>query len=252
MVGCGATATLYHSPMVAQRGPTPAAFARIPEKPKLPVMTSADTTVPLRWLELLSSRLCHDLISPVSAIGNGVELIEEMGADMLDDALSLIGDSARRASGRLAVFRVALGAAGGQAGLDPNDVIQAVTGAFKGGKVTLAIQPEVASWLGTRKGGAGKVLAGLVLVAEETVPFGGQVAVDINDQDRLVIRAQGRRAGFEHGNDLALAGDLPESELGPRTVLSAVVARLASAYGFEIEAQSEADVITLTVTANGS
>jgi histidine phosphotransferase ChpT len=51
----------------------------------------------LRVLELLSSKLCHDLISPVSAINNGVELIEDIGGDVVDEAMSLIGN--KRGSG---------------------------------------------------------------------------------------------------------------------------------------------------------
>ncbi|MSP89576.1 MAG: hypothetical protein EXQ92_12320 [Alphaproteobacteria bacterium] len=65
-----------------------------------------------RVLELLMSRVCHDLISPVGAVVNGVELIEDGGADMTDDAMALIAKSARQASRRLQFFRMAYGAAG--------------------------------------------------------------------------------------------------------------------------------------------
>lgn len=209
-------------------------------------MSRVETTLPVRWVELLSSRLCHDLISPVSAIGNGVELIEEMGGDMLDDALALIGDSARRASGRLSIFRIALGTAGGQAGLEPADVLRALEAAFDGGKVSLSVDPPVAERLGTMPDGAGKLLACLVLVAEETVPFGGRIDVTTCGTTGLQAMATGRRAGFEHGNDAALAGTLPEADLGPRTILSAVVARLALCYGFGLAASAEAERVVLS------
>lgn len=211
-------------------------------------MPPVETSLPVRWVELLNSRLCHDLISPVSAIGNGVELIEETGGDMLDDALALIGDSARRASGRLSIFRIALGAAGGQAGLEPGDVLRALEAAFDGGKVSLSVGPSVADRLGTMPDGAGKLLACLVLVAEETVPFGGRIDVVTRGSDGLQAIATGRRAGFEHGNDAALAGLLADEDLGPRTILPAVVARFAVAYGFSLAASAEAERVVLSAT----
>ena len=58
---------------------------------------------PLRLAELLAARLCHELAGPLAAIGNGVELIAEEGAAAAADAVGLVADSARRASGRLQV-----------------------------------------------------------------------------------------------------------------------------------------------------
>ena len=65
---------------------------------------------------LLCSRVCHDIISPVGAINNGLELLDEGGAD--EDAMNLIRASARNASARLQFARIAFGAAG--AGLIAN------------------------------------------------------------------------------------------------------------------------------------
>ena len=59
---------------------------------------------------LLCSRVCHDIISPVGAINNGLELLDEGGAD--EDAMNLIRASARNASARLQFARIAFGAAG--------------------------------------------------------------------------------------------------------------------------------------------
>ena len=59
---------------------------------------------------LLCSRVCHDIISPVGAINNGLELLDEGGAD--EDAMRLIRQSARNASARLQYMRIAFGAAG--------------------------------------------------------------------------------------------------------------------------------------------
>ena len=62
-------------------------------------------------LELLASRICHDLISPVGAVNNGVEFLEEMGADAGAEAIQLIAHSARQASVRRpSAFAMALAA----------------------------------------------------------------------------------------------------------------------------------------------
>ena len=72
-------------------------------------------TVELRVLHLLCARLCHDLVGPVGAISNGIELVQEFGADMEKDAFDLIAGSAKRVAGELQFFRVAYGLAAGMA-----------------------------------------------------------------------------------------------------------------------------------------
>jgi len=64
----------------------------------------------------------HDLISPVSAINNGVELIEDIGGSVVDEAMKLIGDSANLASRRLRLYRLAYGRAGSEEMLGLHDV----------------------------------------------------------------------------------------------------------------------------------
>ena len=65
-------------------------------------------------IELLASRICHDLVSPVGAINNGVEFMEEMGddAEQRKEALGLISHSASQASAKLMAFRIAYGSGG--------------------------------------------------------------------------------------------------------------------------------------------
>src|SRR3546814_5278082 len=72
------------------------------------------TQIDLRILELVCSRLCHDLVGPVGAVNNGIELLEEFDPSMADDVLPLLRNSARQAWRRLDFFRLAFGAAGGR------------------------------------------------------------------------------------------------------------------------------------------
>ena len=73
-------------------------------------------TLDLRIFELLTARLCHDLVGPVGAAGNGAELLRELGAEEAGDAVELIAESASKAADRLRFYRVAYGLAGGSIG----------------------------------------------------------------------------------------------------------------------------------------
>ncbi len=123
---------------------------------------------------LLCSRVCHDLISPVGAINNGLELLDEGGAD--EDAMNLIRASARTASARVQFARIAFGAAG-SAGvqIDTGDA-QNVATAFMANE-----KPEF-SWTGERAylpKHQVKMLLNLILVANAAIPRGGKMQVEV-------------------------------------------------------------------------
>jgi histidine phosphotransferase ChpT len=69
---------------------------------------------PVDLASLLCSRLCHDLMSPIGALNNGIELLaDETDPDMREKCLELLADSARASANKLKFFRLAFGAAGG-------------------------------------------------------------------------------------------------------------------------------------------
>src|SRR3954470_6811530 len=76
-------------------------------------------------LELLASRVCHDLISPVGAVHNGVEFLQETGVEAGAEAVALIAHSAQQASAKLQIFRLAYGAGGRDPNIKPEDVKKA-------------------------------------------------------------------------------------------------------------------------------
>src|ERR1700760_5122311 len=93
----------------------------------------------LDFSALLVSRVCHDLVSPLGAVVNGLEVLEdERDAAMRADALKIVGSSAAQALARIQFMRIAFGAAGSAgAELDLGEIGRLVTGLFEGGKVTL-------------------------------------------------------------------------------------------------------------------
>lgn len=127
---------------------------------------------------LLCSRVCHDIISPVGAINNGLELLDEGGAD--EDAMNLIRTSARNASARLQFARIAFGAAGSAGMLIDTGDAEAVTAAFVKNE-----KPDLV-WQGRRAllpKNKVKLLLNLVLISIGTIPRGGKIAVTLDDVD---------------------------------------------------------------------
>ena len=145
---------------------------------------------------LLCSRVCHDVISPVGAIANGIELLDEgADADTTEIAMDLIRSSAKNASARLQYARIAFGAAGSAgAHIDTGDAESVARAFFDNEKKT-----EL-EWNGERALIAKnkvKLLLNLLLVALGAVPRGGQVVVDVEDPNgdvRFKISASGTKA----------------------------------------------------------
>lgn len=180
-------------------------------------------TLGIRAVELLCSRLCHDLVGPIGAVNNGVELLDE-GGDAGGEALDLIADSAETAAARLRLYRVALGAAGGQS-LTEGDARSALEGWFHGGKVRL-------EWAVTLEGQPGLLKLALLasLLAEEALPRGGSLQVAGGSMG-INVTAAGVGCALRPEMGPALAGRVAEADLGPRSVLSYAVPLIATAYG---------------------
>ena len=127
---------------------------------------------------LLCSRVCHDIISPVGAINNGLELLDEGGAD--EDAMNLIRASARNASARLQFARISFGAAGSAGMLIDTGDAHAVATAY------LANEKPELEWIGARAllpKNKVKLLLNLILISISTIPRGGSIKVELENLD---------------------------------------------------------------------
>jgi len=186
-----------------------------------------------RVLELLASRLCHELISPVGAINNGVELLNDGGAGFVRDATALIGQSARRAAMRLQFYRFAYGA-GGVGGGAP-DAKALVAGILEGGKVRCdwpgafdALEPP---WQ--------KLACNLTLLAAELLPRGGTVTL-ARAGNGVSAMAAGEAVNLTPELKAALAPAVDVATLTARTIHAYFTARYAEQVGATLTL-SEAD-----------
>ncbi len=193
---------------------------------------------------LLCSRVCHDIISPVGAINNGLELLDEGGAD--EDAMNLIRQSARNASARLQFARIAFGAAGSAGMLIDTGDAEAVTTAFLKNE-----KPEL-SWSGGRAllpKNKVKLLLNLVLIANAAIPRGGRIAVtleDVDTQPRFTLSARGPMLRVPPKFLELHSGATPEEPIDAHSVQPYYTLLLAREAGMTISVHATPEEIVLS------
>ena len=164
-----------------------------------------------RVLELMAARLCHDLIGPVSAIGNGAELLADEDPDFMRDAVALIGDSARKALRRLQFFRFAYGfRAGGIVSAAPH----ALLGEFFQETPIACDYPEPVRALPLEWQ---KLACNLAAVAADALPRGGRLGIG-SGSGSIAVEAAGEGSGPTTEICQALALEAAVDDLTPRTV----------------------------------
>jgi len=150
---------------------------------------------PVDLASLLCSRLCHDLMSPIGALNNGIELLaDEDDPDMREKCLELLADSARASANKLKFFRLAFGAAGGFGEeVDTHEAEVALDGLF-GSERRIEL-----GWMVSDEKlpkGAVKLLLNLAMLAGDALVRGGRLDVGAerrNGEVELAVRAEGPR-----------------------------------------------------------
>ena len=187
---------------------------------------------------LLCSRLCHDLLSPVGALSNGLELLaDEKDPEMRRRCFELLEQSARISADKLKFFRLAFGAAGGFGDMVPVAEARAVVDALVGNKGRIEVRWSLAS--DTLPKPAVKTMLNLALIAIEALVRGGTLDIGAelraNEVDggasEIVVRASGPRIAFDQTVGRALEGTLDPAELSSRTAPAAMLHQLADGLG---------------------
>jgi histidine phosphotransferase ChpT len=193
---------------------------------------------------LLVSRVCHDLISPVAAISNGLEILaDEQDAEMRAHAMRLIEHSVGQAKARLLFARLAFGAMGSAgAEIDLREVGQVAAEFFRAGKAKLdwqappiAVDKEII-----------RVVLNLSALGADCIPRGGLLTVKV-EQGRhalsVSITAKGLKANLAPDIKEGLALKIPHEDLTGRTIAPFVTALLAKKLGGEIMHWHEGDTV---------
>jgi histidine phosphotransferase ChpT len=195
---------------------------------------------------LLCSRVCHDVISPVGAIVNGLEVLEDdSDASMRDFALDLIQKSARQASARLQFARLAFGAAGSAgASIDLGDAEGVARGLFLDDKISF-------SWSSPRllfPKNRVKLLLNLVMIATTAIPRGGAIHVAVSgdaEACEFLIRAKGLNARIPAHAEALLAGDSETGAIDAHGIQVYYAGLVARASRMSVSFSLDGDEVTI-------
>ena len=188
------------------------------------------------FASLLCSRLCHDLMSPVGALNNGIELLaDETDPDMRDKCLELLADSARASANKLKFFRLAFGAGGGFGAMIETGEAETALAGLYGPEKRIELSWMVAEPKLPKD--AVKLLLNLAMLAGDALVRGGQLAVGAEQNGgnlELVIRAEGPRVLLDPTLRATLTGN-QTGDIEPRAAGAWLARSLAEGQGGSIQ-----------------
>ena len=192
---------------------------------------------------LLCSRLCHDLLSPVGALNNGIELLaDEQDPEMRERCLELLAESARASANKLKFFRLAFGAGGGFGEeIDTREArtaLEGLYGAEKGIELGWMVEDDKMSK------GAIKLLLNLAMIAGDALVRGGRLDVGAERRGsalEMVIRSEGPRILLDPKLRETIAAGHSGGEVEPRAAGAWLAHTLAAEAGGTIQLSDPAD-----------
>ena len=196
---------------------------------------------------LLCSRLCHDLLSPVGALNNGIELLaDEQDPEMRERCLELLAESAKASANKLKFFRLAFGAGGGFAAeIDTREARGALEGLY-GPEKRIELGWMVA---GDRlPKGAVKLLLNLAMIAGDALVRGGRLDIGAERSDEaieMVIRAEGPRVLVDPVLRETIVNGGANGSVEPRAAGAWLAHGLAAEAGGTIKLSDAADEVLL-------
>lgn len=210
--------------------------------PNLPTLSSLDLAA------LIASRVCHDIISPVGALANGLEVLEEdQGEEMREFAMELITKSAKSASAKLKFSRLAFGASGSAgAMIDTGEAEEVVSLYMDGEKADF-------TWEGSRSlvpKNRVKLLLNLILISLGAIPRGGNLGVEIHGEGEaatFTIRCAGMKARVPSDFVDMLNGTM-EEEMSAHAIQPYYTIMLANEVGLTLSAKADGEDVVLAAS----
>jgi histidine phosphotransferase ChpT len=214
----------------------------------------------LELAALMCSKLCHDVISPVGAVTNGFEVLEdEKDESMREMALDIIRNNAEKASSRLQFLRLAFGAMGGAGDRFPlEDARRLTENLYAGEKANVDWRAKPDSLPKDQV----KLLVNLIVLAVAAIPRGGEIAIDviregaggaiISDSTDVSFRisATGSHASVSDTTRMIFDGRIPEEGLDARSVQAYYAHRLAKSLAMSVEFQAAEETVTIAADTN--
>ncbi|MGR3343119.1 MAG: histidine phosphotransferase family protein [Paracoccaceae bacterium] len=177
--------------------------------------------------DLIGSRICHDLISPLGAISNGVELLSMSGGPVGPE-MNLISESVENANARIRFFRIAFGAATATQSIGQSEVTSILQDLSRGGRLVTDWQAQ-----GDMSRQYVKLAFLLHQCFESAMPWGGKITVSaVGDQWALYGQAEKMKIVPELWEVLASRTD--DAKLEPANVHFALAPLAAEAIGLTL------------------
>ncbi|MDO8411438.1 MAG: histidine phosphotransferase family protein [Phenylobacterium sp.] len=197
----------------------------------------------------LAARMCHDFISPVSAIVSGLDLLEDPDAqDMREDALGLIAASGRKLAEMLAFTRVAFGASASAETFDPRDLEALAQGIFRYQRAELEWAVEAP----TLDKAAARTALNLAQLAGAALPLGGKArlqAVHDGGGTVIAVEAVGPKARLRPDIAAGLAGEkLPDGMMHGHWVQAYYVHLFVAEASGRVFAEADDEKVTFAAT----
>lgn len=189
---------------------------------------------------LLGSRICHDLISPLGAIGNGVELLTMSGVARGPE-ISLIAESIENANARIRLFRLAFGAALPGQVVGRAEISEILGGLARGGRMTVAWQVEVPVDRAEAK------LAFLCLQClDSAMPWGGRIGVSRSSQGVWTVTGESTKLREIDGLWAIFEAGEAEPQLAAADIQFALAPLWAAQIGMDLARSASPGRIVLT------
>ena len=201
------------------------------DAPAAPDMAAPDMAA------MVASRICHDLIGPIGAIVNGLELLE-MAGGMPGPEQELIVQSAESASAKLRFFRLAFGAAGEQT-IGSADIATLLEEIGRDSRMQIAWQPE-----GGKPRSAVRLAFLALLCCEAALPRGGQAHV-IEQDGAWTVTACGTPVAVDPDIWAWLEGAGDPAALPPAKVQFALLPMIAAQMGRRLRGEYDDAELTL-------
>lgn len=201
---------------------------------------------PARLSAYIASRICHDLVSPVSSVTNALDLMSEPGNDeMQEQANDLLHDGAEKAACRIQFLRYAYGSIGLSAGAADIHQAKTITEDFVKGhrpSVEWDIETEHLSFSHAR------LMMNLVLMGVDCLPRGGVLNIRVRDEAggmTLTVTCNGERAKLRDATEKALRGEEPDEGWGPETVQPYFAKMISDGLGGELTAKANNESVII-------
>jgi len=180
---------------------------------------SVTKLTPSSLAALLSARICHDLISPIGALGTAIEVLDDdANTEMHEDAMGLVRLSSKQAGAKLRFLRLAFGAGGSAPGvIGVAELKNLISDMYEGGKANISWSNSVD---GLEKNTA-RLLLNLTMLAVQAVPRGGEIVISANDVSgttTLHLAATGPKSRLDANVEKTLKGKAPEDGFDGRTI----------------------------------